>query len=204
MVVAGIGTLTYLAVKESPPPLEAVVVDQSAALYSKNCANCHGPSIDVPPGVDLHQIIAAGNHQGMPAWGGDLSTDEIDALAGFILSPNGSVLFTRECSACHEKAIQATGNPVELQRVLDEGVNYPPHKDLKIPNWKTTLSSKEQNALLNFLAAPDGQRLFAVNCSGCHGQGVAFNGTEEELSTLIAKGGQHLDMPAWKGTLSEA
>ena len=204
VVVAGIGTLTYLAVKESPPPQEAVVVDQSAALYSKNCANCHGPSIDVPPGVDLHQIIAAGNHQGMPAWGGDLSTDEIDALAGFILSPNGSVLFTRECSACHEKAIQATGNPVELQRVLDEGTNYPPHKDLKITNWKTTLSSKEQNALLNFLAAPDGQRLFAVNCSGCHGQGVAFNGTEDELSALIAKGGQHLSMPAWKGTLSEA
>src|SRR3989337_2037620 len=83
VVVAGIGTLTFLAVKESPPPQEAVAVDQSAALYAKNCANCHGPSMDVPAGTDLHQIIAAGNHQGMPAWGGDLSTDEIDALVGF-------------------------------------------------------------------------------------------------------------------------
>ena len=204
VVVAGIGTLTYLAIKESPPPQEAVVVDQSAALYAKDCANCHGPSITVPAGTDLHKIIAAGNHEGMPAWGGDLSTDEIDALAGFVLSPNGSILFTRECVRCHEKAIQATGNPLELQRVLDEGINYPPHKDLKIPDWKTTLASTEQNALLNFLAAPDGQRLFAVNCSGCHGQGVAFNGTEEELNVLIAKGGQHLSMPAWKGTLSES
>jgi len=203
VVVVGIGTLTFLAVKESPPPQEAVVVDQSAALYAQNCANCHGPSIDVPAGTDLHQIIAAGNHQGMPAWGGDLSTDEIDALVGFILSPNGSILFTRECSGCHENTLQATGNPLELQRVFDEGNNYPPHKQLKIPDWRNTLSTDERNALLNFLAAPDGQRLFAVNCSGCHGQGVAFNGTEEELSALIAKGGQHLEMPAWKGTLSE-
>ena len=203
VVVAGIGTLTFLAVKESPPPQEAVVVDQSAALYAKNCANCHGPSIDVPAGADLHQIIAAGNHQGMPAWGGDLSTDEIDALVGFILSPNGSILFTRECSACHANALQAAGNPLELLRVFDEGNNYPPHLGVKIPDWQNTLSADEKNALLNFLAAPDGQRLFAVNCSGCHGQGVAFNGTEEELSALIAKGGQHLEMPAWKGTLSE-
>jgi mono/diheme cytochrome c family protein len=204
VVVAGIGTLTYLAVKESPPPQEVVAVDQSAALYAKDCANCHGPSIDVPPGTDLHKIIAAGNHAGMPAWGGDLSTDEIDALVGFVLSPNGSVLFTRECSECHQKAIQALGNPVELQRVFVEGINYPPHKDLKIPDWKTSLSSTEQNALLNFLAAPDGQRLFAVNCSGCHGQGVAYSGTEEELKTMIAIGGQHLSMPAWKGTLSQS
>jgi len=203
VVVVGIGTLTFLAVKESPPPQEAVVVDQSAALYAQNCANCHGPSIDVPAGTDLHQIIAAGNHQGMPAWGGDLSTDEIDALVGFILSPNGSILFTRECSGCHENALQATGNPLELQRVFDEGNNYPPHLEVKIPDWQNALSTDEKNALLNFLAAPDGQRLFAVNCSGCHGQGVAFNGTEEELSALIAKGGQHLEMPAWKGTLNE-
>jgi mono/diheme cytochrome c family protein len=61
----------------------------------------------------------------------------------------------------------------------------------------------ERTALLNFLAAPDGQRLFAINCAGCHGQGVAFAGSEEELRALIAQGGQHLSMPAWKGTLSE-
>ena len=204
VVVAGIGLLTFLAVKESPPPQEAIAVDQSAALYAKNCANCHGAGINVPAGVDLHKVIAAGNHQGMPAWGGDLSTDEIDTLVGFILSPNGSVLFTRECSECHQKPIQAAGNPMELQRVFDEGVNYPPHTNLTVPDWKTSLSSQEQNALLNFLAAPDGQRLFAVNCSGCHGQGVAFSGTEAELNAMIAKGGQHLSMPAWKGTLSES
>ncbi|MHB8778091.1 MAG: c-type cytochrome [Anaerolineales bacterium] len=203
VVVAGIGFLTITSVREAPAPQEAVVVDKAAALYATNCANCHGPSIDIPAGTDLHQIIAAGTHEGMPAWGGDLSTDEIDTLAGFILSPNGSALFTQYCAVCHKQPLAASGNPVELQRVFDEGVNYPPHKSIETANWDTSLTETEINALLNFLAAPDGQRLFVVNCSGCHGQGVGYNGTEEDLAKLIKKGGQHLDMPAWKGTLSE-
>ena len=203
VVVAGILFLTIASVREAPPPQEAIVVDKAAALYAANCANCHGPSIDVPAGTDLHQIIAAGTHEGMPAWGGDLSTDEIDALVGFVLSPKGSALFTQYCAVCHKQPVIASGNPVELQRVFDEGVNYPSHEGIEAANWAESLTETEINGLLNFLAAPDGQRLFVINCAGCHGQGVGYNGTEEELTELITKGGQHLDMPAWKGTLSE-
>ncbi len=203
-VVIGIGALTVLAVREAPPPLAAAPVDKAAALYSRNCSGCHGPSIDVPPGTDLHQLIAQGKHEGMPAWGGDLSTDEIDALAGFILSPRGSAVYTAECGACHESPVLAAGNPLELQRVLDQGPEYPAHKTVTVPNWKETLPGAERNALLNFLAAPDGQRLFAVNCAGCHGRGVVFSGDEAALRDLISNGGQHLEMPAWRGTLSEA
>jgi mono/diheme cytochrome c family protein len=204
LIVAGIGTLTVLSVREAPPPQVAAPVDQAAALYARNCANCHGPGIQVPPGTDLHQLIAQGKHEGMPAWGGDLSTDEIDALAGFIVSPNGSALFTQECGECHELTVLASGNPQELQRVFEEGPNYAPHKDQNVPDWKETLTNAERNTLLNFLAAPDGQRLFEINCSGCHGVGVAYTGTESQLRDLISKGGQHLTMPAWRGTLSDA
>ena len=202
VVVLGIGGLTFLAVNEAPPPKEVVAVDRAADLYAKNCANCHGPHIDVPAGTDMHALIAAGNHNGMPAWGGDLSSDEIDMLAGFILSPNGSTLFTRECAGCHKSPVLASGNPLQLQRVFDEGTDFPQHQGLNTPDWKTTLTADEQNALLNFLAAPDGQRLFAINCSGCHGQGVGFSGTEEELKAMISRGGHELKMPAWKNTLS--
>lgn len=203
-VVAAIVGLSVLSVREAPPPQAATAVDQAAALYSSNCSNCHGESIDVPPGTDLHQLIAQGSHEGMPAWGGDLSTDEIDALAGFITSPRGSALYTQQCGACHELTVLAAGNPLELQRVLSEGPAYPPHADVSVPDWNETLSSSERNSLLNFLAAPDGQRLFAVNCAGCHGQGVTFTGTEPQLRALIGKGGQHLEMPAWRGTLKES
>ena len=203
VVVLGIGALSVAAVLESPPPQEVAIIDQAAALYAANCANCHGESIDVPPGTDLHQVIAAGTHEGMPAWGGDLSTDEIDQLAGFILSPNGSAIYTNQCETCHSQMVQAVGNPLELQRVFSEGPDYSGHEGLDIPDWNEVISIAERNALLNFLAAPDGQRLFAINCAGCHGQGVAFAGSEEELSLLIQQGGQHLEMPAWKGTLTE-
>lgn len=202
-VIAGILALTVLSVLEAPPPQIASPVDRAAALYASNCANCHGPAISVPPATDLHKLIAEGKHEGMPAWGGDLSTDEIDALAGFITSPNGSAVYARECSACHRQMVLASGNPQELRRVFDEGVDYPPHARQNVPDWKATLTDAERNALLNFLAAPDGQRLFEINCSGCHGAGVTFGGSESELRDLISKGGQHLTMPAWQGTLSE-
>ena len=200
--VIGIGVLTVLSVLEAPPPQEVVVVDQAAALYAANCANCHGERIDIPPGTDLHQVIASGLHEGMPAWGGDLSTDEIDQLAGFILSPSGSAIYAQQCEVCHKQMVLAAGNPLELQRVFSEGFEYPGHDGVDIPDWNEIISDSERNALLNFLAAPDGQRLFAVNCAGCHGQGVAFAGTEEELKTLISQGGQHLAMPAWQSTLT--
>ena len=203
-VVAGIITLTVLAVRETPPPQTAAAVDQAANLYAKNCSNCHGVTIAVPAGTDLHKIIAAGKHAGMPAWGGDLSTDEIDALAGFILSPSGSALYTQQCGTCHKQMVSAAGNPLELQRVFDEGSKYPPHQGQQVPDWKSTLSESERTSLLNFLAAPDGQRLFAINCSGCHGVGISFSGTESQLRDLISKGGQHLSMPAWRETLTQS
>jgi mono/diheme cytochrome c family protein len=81
LVVGGILALTVLSVREAPPPQVASPADRAAELYTANCANCHGPAMAVPPATDLHQLIAEGKHEGMPAWGGDLSTDEIDALA---------------------------------------------------------------------------------------------------------------------------
>jgi len=204
LTVAGIGVLTALSILEAPPPQASEAVDQTAALYANNCANCHGTSIQVPPGTDLHRLIAEGGHSGMPAWGGDLSTDEIDALAGFITSQRGSEIYTAQCGECHEATVFASGNLQELQLVLEQGPEYAAHKDQNVPDWKTTLTSEEHNALFNFLAAPDGQRLFELNCSGCHGTGVAFTGTESELRELISYGEQHVTMPAWKGTLNDA
>lgn len=202
-VVGGIITLSILSVREAPPPQAAAPVDQAAALYVKNCTNCHGSSINVPPGTDLHKLIAQGGHTGMPAWGGDLSTDEIDALAGFITSQKGSAIYTAQCGKCHAVTVFASGNLQELQLVLEQGPNYAAHKNQNVPDWNSVLSSDERNSLLNFLAAPDGQRLFEINCSSCHGVGVAYSGTESELRDLIRKGGQHVTMPAWQGSLSQ-
>ena len=203
LAVAGIAFLTVQAVRETPPPAEATFGDQTAALYAANCAPCHGASITVPPGTNLHEVIAQGKHAGMPAWGADLSTDQIDALVGFILSPGGSQLFTQYCGECHQAPELVASSPLELKRALDEGLAYPPHANTKITDWSTAMSAEERSRLLNFLAAPDGERLFATNCSPCHGSSVAFSGSEEELRSLIIKGGLHLEMPPWQTKLNQ-
>ena len=138
----------------------------------------------------------------MPAWSADLTSDQIDALAGFILSPGGSQLFTQNCGACHEASELVASNPIELRNALQEGPAYPAHADADVPDWKETLDPEKQTRLLNFLVAPDGQRLFDVNCSPCHGRSVGFAGDEAQLLALISQGGLHLEMPAWQEKLT--
>jgi mono/diheme cytochrome c family protein len=204
LMMIGVIVLTVQAYRAAPPPEEVVEGDQTAALYAKNCAGCHGPSIDVAAGTNLHAIIAQGKHEGMPAWSADLTSDQIDSLAGFILSPGGSKLFTANCGACHSAANMVAGDPIDLKNAIEQGKEFPSHADVEVPQWDEVLSQGERTALLNFLVAPDGQRLFATNCSPCHGRSVAFSGEESELRTLISQGGLHLEMPPWRERLSES
>jgi mono/diheme cytochrome c family protein len=202
LAFAGIITLTVLAVREAPPPVQASQGDPVALLYSQNCAPCHGASITVPPGTNLHNLIAQGSHAGMPAWNGDLSSDQIDELAGFILSPGGSQLFNSNCSSCHKVEDLVGGNPLDLQSSINDGTIFSPHAKLDATEWSTSMTPAEKTALLNFLIAPDGQRLFTIYCSSCHGESVAYSGNEAQLRQTIVQGGQHITMPAWQSTLT--
>ncbi len=204
ILLVGAIFLTVQAVREAPPPVEVFGGDQTAVLYAENCAGCHGPEINAPSGTNLHTIIAQGKHEGMPAWTADLTTDEIDALAGFVLSPAGSELFTTNCTACHEAPELVAGDPQRLSSALDQGKEFAQHSDQDIPEWDEVLNREERTALLNFLIAPDGRRLFAINCSPCHGSAVAVSGDPAELRDIISEGGLHLEMPPWQEKLSSA
>lgn len=201
-MAVGVVFLTVQSYLEAPPPVEAAQGDQTAALYTENCAGCHGASINVEPGTNLHDIITQGQHEGMPAWSADLTTDQVDALAGFILSPLGSRIFTENCGECHEAPELVAGNPQELKISLEQGPDYPAHAEVDVPSWTETLSQEERISLVNFLIAPDGQRLFQIDCAPCHGQSVAFSGDEEQLRSIISQGGLHLEMPPWQERLS--
>jgi mono/diheme cytochrome c family protein len=204
VLMLGVGLLTVQAMLESPPPAQVGAGDQTAALYAENCAACHGGMVAVPDGTNLHEVIAQGKHEGMPAWSGDLTSDEIDALAGFILSPAGSLLYVQNCEECHETSELVAGDPLELKDALALGIDYVPHADLSLPHWPDTLSAESRTALLNFLVAPDGQRLFSVNCASCHGRSVSVAGEPEELRDLISQGGLHLEMPPWRERLTNS
>ena len=203
LAMVGIIFLTVQSITEAPPPVAAAEGDQTALLYANNCAPCHGSVSSIPQSPNLHTIIAQGQHEGMPAWSADLTSDQIDALVGFILSPGGSTLFTENCGACHEAPELVAGDPLALKRVLDEGPAFSAHLDIGVPDWGEIISQEERTALLNFLVAPDGQRLFAVNCASCHGRAVAFAGEESELREIISQGGLHLEMPPWQEQLSD-
>jgi mono/diheme cytochrome c family protein len=201
----GIITLSALSILETPAPSEPNEGgDQIAALYTENCASCHGATVLIPREKNLHEVIAEGKHEGMPAWSGDLTTDEIDALAGFILSPGGSNLYTIYCAECHEIEELVASDPLELKNALLEGLTYPSHKDIIAGNWTNVLTSEEQIDLINFLIAPDGKRLYAINCSQCHGLSIAYSGDENSLRDIVSQGGLHLAMPAWQGSLEDS
>jgi len=207
ITVAGIAAaifLTVQAIEEAPPPGGPTAEgDRVAALYVENCAGCHGPTVMAAPGEDLFAVISAGTHEGMPSWNSDLSADEIDALVGFLLAPNGNEVFAAACAECHtlEQLIEA--DAVDLRSALDLGTEFAPHADAEIPAWNELLSAAEQAQLLNFLTAPDGQRLWTQQCAACHGRAVAVSGDEAALRDIIVQGGGHLDMPAFGATLAE-
>ncbi len=201
VLAIGIIGLTIQAFLEAPPPVEVAQGDQTAALYVENCAPCHGASIQVSSGTDLHNLIAEGKHEGMPAWSADLTSDEIDSLAGFVLSPDGSQLFVTYCSACHTAPALVAEEPLELKRALEEGPAFDAHADQDLAHLDD-ITSEERTTLLNFLVVPDGQRLFATNCAPCHGRAVSYSGDEADLESLIRDGGAHLEMPSWRETLS--
>jgi mono/diheme cytochrome c family protein len=204
LVLGAIIALTVMALTEAPPPAGEGAGDQTAQLYIENCAGCHGTTIEVPGWMNLHAIIAQGGHEGMPAWSGDLSTNEIDALVGFIIKPGGSALFTENCSECHDAPDLVAGNPFQLKDALDQGPEFPAHEGEGVLQWSEVLSPDDISVLLNFLIAPDGQRLFITNCSSCHGRIATFTSGEEELKETIAEGGMHLDMPGWQEQLQSS
>lgn len=206
LVVIAVAFLTVQALLESPPPSEADQADPVAALYTDNCAGCHGASVAVASSTaNLHEIIAQGGHsEGMPAWSGDLSSNEIDALVGFITSPSGSSLFAQHCAGCHRAPELVAGDPIQLKGALETGPAFPSHTDAEVPNWQEVMTPAERTDLLNFLVAPDGQRLFTINCAPCHGSAVSYTGEESELRAIVEEGGLHLDMPAWQGRLPPA
>ncbi|MCJ7779211.1 MAG: c-type cytochrome [Acidimicrobiia bacterium] len=196
--------LTVLSLVEQPPPSGGEAAgDAVALLYTENCSGCHGGALAASESTDLVKVISAGGHEGMPSWSADLSADEIDALAGFILSPRGHEIFGETCAACHEVTSLVEATPSDLRSALENGNAFTAHASVALPPSIASLEKQDATALLNFLSAPDGQRLFAANCSSCHGAAVAFAGNAEELRVVIETGGEHVDMPAMGGVLSD-
>ena len=88
----------------TPAPYEPASADPSS-LYAQNCASCHGATLGgtaTAPGLKragwpyagkpdlLVRVIYEGRGLKMPSFGGRLSQQQIEALAGWIENANGA------------------------------------------------------------------------------------------------------------------
>jgi len=209
LTLVGMVFLTYQSISTTPKTeakAKVTGVALAAQQYNRNCAACHGPTVVVRTGSDLHKIIAEGlSHEGMPAWGGDFTTEEINSLVSYISAPDAGTLFQQNCAACHDLNLEVPGGADELLNLIAAGPQGKPHKGKNVANWSQTLSGKQVNALVNFVLAPQPKKLYEFYCAGCHGDNVNIPKMKEsQLADIIRKGGKHRTMPAWKGTLKDA
>jgi mono/diheme cytochrome c family protein len=189
--------LTLISVIEAPAASEVGGLDLGSKLYMANCADCHGQNVIASPAKDTYEIIASGGHEGGGTWGTDLSEEQMTALAAYVDSPQGNVIYTRECITCHQLGTLTIDKPLDLVFILDDGPKNPVHVDAGVLDWGETLPIAERNALLNFLTTSPGEQLYAANCGGCHGSSIDFkspSNPEPELRDVIMQGAYHQDM----------
>jgi mono/diheme cytochrome c family protein len=125
----------------SPQPVSDKGTQPAAALFSKNCAGCHGPdgkgnkSLGTPnftdpvlqKGVsdsDLHNAIRNGKGGIMPAWSGKLTDGQISSLVTYIRS-----FATGSTSGGANQTSSSNGSPAETQQ---NPTIYTPGDDLLI------------------------------------------------------------------------
>jgi mono/diheme cytochrome c family protein len=85
------------ALAQAPAPQ---TIQRGADVYERNCSPCHGARMQDPQGAfDLRKFphnererfvsaVARGKNQ-MPAWGGILKPEDIEALWAYVVSDEG-------------------------------------------------------------------------------------------------------------------
>jgi len=124
----------------------------------------------------LRSIISQGGlHLEMPPWQENLSASELDTLAAYVVNPesvpDGQDLFQKYCSSCHGERVPSQDNIEQAKQIISTGG---PHETM--PVWGNVLTTEQLNALVSYTfnasqgtSIDQGQKLFADNCSGCHG-----------------------------------
>jgi mono/diheme cytochrome c family protein len=198
--------LTLVSVIQAPAASEVGGLDMGSKLYMTYCVACHGQNVIPSPATATYEIIASGGHEDGGSWGTDLSEDQMTALAAYVDSPQGSVIYARECATCHALDTLTVDKPLDLLAILDQGPNHLVHAEVGVVDWGETLPDAERNALLNFLTASPGEQYYATNCGGCHGSSIAFkspSNPEPELRDVIMQGTYHQDLLTFKPVQNE-
>ena len=180
-----------------PSPAPAT---DGAALYSQNCAGCHGPlASSTKMGRTASQISAAIGNPSYPMGGlSSLTAAQIQAIATALAAQmpppptlNGAMLYTQNCASCHGALASSTkmGRTASQISAAIGNPSYP-------MGGLSSLTAAQIQAIASALAAQtpppptlNGATLYAQNCASCHGAlATSTKGgrTASQISAAIA------------------
>ncbi|MDF1597850.1 MAG: c-type cytochrome [Acidimicrobiia bacterium] len=159
-------TTTTTAPGTPPPPPPS-----GAAVYSANCAACHGASGGdlVGRGLTTSQVSAVtkSGTSGMPGFSSKLTTDEITAVSTYVAGlgsatptttttapgsppPSGASVWAESCAACHGASggdlVDHALTDSQLRTVTNNGRG-------SMPGFSGRLSTEQINAVVAYLSA---------------------------------------------------
>jgi mono/diheme cytochrome c family protein len=98
------------------------------------------------------------------------------ALATYVVDPGsypaGATLFGQHCAACHGDRVPTAPDIESAQKIISSGGAH-----VTMPLWGNILTAEQLDALVQYTfdiskgeGTATGERIFAENCSACHGQ----------------------------------
>ncbi len=163
------------AIADALPAAPTTPLD-GAALYSTNCAGCHGTLANTTkPGRTAAQIqTAINNNVGNMGFLSTLTAAEIQAIADALPAApttplDGAALYSTNCAGCHGTLANTT-KPGRTAAQIQTAIN----NNVGNMGFLSTLTAAEIQAIADALPAapitpPDGAALYSTNCAGCHG-----------------------------------
>jgi mono/diheme cytochrome c family protein len=204
------GTAPTTAGTPAAAPPAAAALD-AAALYSANCAGCHGAlSVSTKKGITVARLqnAIANNTGGMGFLSGLTAAEQQTIVSGLnpaVVAPvtpvtppvtvDGAALYAANCAGCHGALASSAKTGITLAR-LQSAITG----NVGNMGFLSTLNSAQQQAIVTALtpstpttpvtppAAPDGTALYATNCAGCHGAlatSVKAGATAARIQTAI-------------------
>jgi mono/diheme cytochrome c family protein len=176
LILAGCGssataqpsTATGVAIRSVSAVVPATALEDGAALYSSNCAGCHGAlTASAKIGADATRIqnAIAGNTGGMGSFA-TLSAADVQAIASALAPVSvGAALYKASCLSCHgglSSTLKAGADSTRIQNAIASNTGG--------MGVLSTLTTLQVDALAGALAqVSTGTALYASNCVGCHG-----------------------------------
>ncbi len=166
------------------PPVDPTLPADGTALYTSECAGCHGTLANTnKPGRNATDIQSAiDQNVGNMGFLSTLTSEEVQAIADVLpvappvdptLPADGTALYASECAGCHG-TLANTNKPgrtaTEIQSAIDQNVGN--------MGFLSTLTSEEVQAIADVLPATNGNSgPDYSDCTACHAQPP--NGTSE-------------------------